>query len=82
MCDNTCAIDIATDSIKQKRSKAIDMRFHRVRDRVRNGEFFVSYINTNINLADFFNKNLEPTMHIFSGSSSSRNTIEAEGVSE
>jgi hypothetical protein len=28
MCDNTCAIGIATDSIKQKRSKAIDMRFH------------------------------------------------------
>ncbi len=34
MCDNTCAIGIATDSIKQKRSKAIDMRFHWVRDRV------------------------------------------------
>jgi hypothetical protein len=26
MCDNTSAIGIATDSIKQKRSKAIDMR--------------------------------------------------------
>jgi hypothetical protein len=37
MCDNTCAIGIATDSIKQKRSKAIDMRFHCVRDRVRQG---------------------------------------------
>jgi hypothetical protein len=28
MCDNTCAIGIATDIIQQKRSKAIDMRFH------------------------------------------------------
>jgi hypothetical protein len=28
MCDNTCVIGIATDSIKQKRSKGTDMRFH------------------------------------------------------
>jgi hypothetical protein len=65
MCDNTCAIGIATDSIKQKRSKAIDMRFHWVRDRVRNGEFTVSYINTLINVADFFTKNLDPAKHDF-----------------
>jgi hypothetical protein len=42
MCDNTCAIGIATDSIKQKRSKAIDMRFHWVRDRVRQGQFIIA----------------------------------------
>jgi hypothetical protein len=34
MCDNTSAIGITTDSIKQKRSKAVDMRFHWIRDRV------------------------------------------------
>jgi hypothetical protein len=34
MCYNTSAIGIATDSIKQKRSKAVDMRFHWIRDRV------------------------------------------------
>jgi hypothetical protein len=44
MCDNTGAIGIGTDSIKQKRSKAIDMRFHWVRDRVRQGQFTISYI--------------------------------------
>jgi hypothetical protein len=66
MCDNTCAIDIATDFIKQKRSKAIDMSFHWVRDLVRNGELTVSYINTDINVADFFTKNLERAKHDFS----------------
>jgi hypothetical protein len=52
MCDNTCAIGIATYSIKQKRSKAIDMRFHFhwVRDRVRQGQFIISYIKSADNI--------------------------------
>ena len=33
--DNTTAAGIANDTVKQKRSKAIDMRFYWVRDRVR-----------------------------------------------
>ena len=65
MCDNTCAIGIATDSIKQKRSKAIDMRFHWVRDRVRQGQFSISYIKSEDNVADYFTKNLNPDMHKF-----------------
>jgi hypothetical protein len=43
MCDNTSAIGIATDSIKQKRSKAIDMRFHWIRDRVRQSLYYCVY---------------------------------------
>ncbi|KAI2513347.1 Reverse transcriptase (RNA-dependent DNA polymerase) [Fragilaria crotonensis] len=35
--DNKTAI--ATDTVKQKRSKAIDMRFYLIRDRVRQGQF-------------------------------------------
>ena len=46
MCDNTSAIGIATDSIKQKRSKAVDMRFHWIRDRVRQAQFTITYIPT------------------------------------
>ncbi len=68
MCDNTCAIGIAiaNDSIKQKRSKAIiDMRFHWIRDRIRQGQFIISYIKTELNMADYFTKNLEPTRHKF-----------------
>ncbi len=63
MCDNTCAIGIATDSIKQKRSKSIDMRFHWVRDRVRQGQFIISHIRTELNIADYFTKNLDPIRH-------------------
>jgi hypothetical protein len=65
MCDNTCAIGIATDSIKQKRSKAIDMRFHWVRDRVRQGQFTIAYIKSADNIADYFTKNLDPLKHKF-----------------
>jgi len=32
--DNTTAIGIATNTVKQKRSKAMDMRFFWIRDRV------------------------------------------------
>jgi hypothetical protein len=44
MCDNTCAIGIATDSIQQKRSKAIECAstgcgMHRVRQ----GQFIIIY---------------------------------------
>ncbi len=63
MCDNACAIGIATDSIKQKRSKSIDMRFHWVRDRVRQGQFIISHMRTDLNVADYFVKNLDPIRH-------------------
>ncbi len=63
MCDNTSAIGIATDSIKQKRSKAVDMRFHWIRDRVRQNQFIIAYIPTQQNLADYFTKNLPKESH-------------------
>ena len=67
MCDNTCAIGIAmhTVSIKQKHSNAIDMRFHWVRDRVRQGQFVIAYIKSADNVADYFTKNLDPLKHKF-----------------
>jgi hypothetical protein len=82
MCDNTCAIGIATDSIKQKRSKAIDMRFHWVRDRVRQGQFIISYIKSADNIAEYFTKNLDPLKHKFFVQflAPKRNKIVAEGV--
>jgi hypothetical protein len=63
MCNNTCAIGIATDFIKQKRSKSIDMRFHWVRDRVRQGQFLISHIRTDLNVSDYFTNNLDPFRH-------------------
>jgi hypothetical protein len=63
LCDNTAAIGLANDSIKQKRSKAVDMRFHWVRDRIRQKQFCVIYVPTADNIADYFTKNLPQAIH-------------------
>ena len=63
LCDNTTAIGLANDSIKQKRSKAIDMRFHWIRDRIRQNQFCIAYIPTAENLADYMTKNLPKEIH-------------------
>jgi hypothetical protein len=52
-----------TDSIKQKRPKAVDMRFHWIRDRVRQAQFTITCIPTQQNLADYFTKNLPFEAH-------------------
>jgi len=62
-CDNACAVGIANSTMKMKRSKAMDMRFHWIRDRVRKGEFVVSWIKGSDNLADFFTKPLPIHQH-------------------
>jgi hypothetical protein len=33
-CDNTCAVGLANNTVKERMSKAVDMRFHWIRDRV------------------------------------------------
>ncbi len=55
-CDNQCAVSIAHDTVKQKRSKAVDMRFHWIRDRIRQGHFNVEWKPGSTNLAVFFTK--------------------------
>lgn len=64
ICDNTCAVGIANDTCKLKRLKAIDMRFHWVRDRVRMGHFLVTWKPGDVNLADFFTKPLPVYKHV------------------
>ncbi|KAI2488785.1 Reverse transcriptase (RNA-dependent DNA polymerase) [Fragilaria crotonensis] len=60
--DNSTANGIATDTVKQKRSKAIDMRFYWIRDRVRQGQFQIYWSKGNTNRADYFSKH-HPTSH-------------------
>jgi len=57
--DNSAAVGIANDTVKLKRSKAIDMRYHWIRDRVRQGIFDVSWSAGPDNIADYFTK-LQP----------------------
>jgi hypothetical protein len=62
--DNQCANGIANDTVKQKQSKAIDMRFYWIRDRVRQGQFNVHWRKSTDILADYFTKHHPPATHL------------------
>jgi hypothetical protein len=61
--DNSTASGIANDSVKQKRSKAMDMRFYWVRNRVRQGQFIVYWRRGISNRADYFTKHHSDKHH-------------------
>ena len=63
LCDNECAVGLASDTVRAKKSKAIDMRFDWIRDRVRQKQFIVSFLPGSLNLADFFTKSLPKWKH-------------------
>ncbi len=54
--DNSCAVGVANRTVTQRRSKAIDMRYHWIRDRVEQGHFIVSWQPGKDNHADYFTK--------------------------
>jgi hypothetical protein len=60
--DNKTASDIANDDCKIKRSKAMDMRYFWVRDRVRQGQFLIYWSRGHGNKADYFTKH-HPASH-------------------
>ena len=61
--DNLCAAGIANNTVKQKRSKAVDMRFYWIKCRVRQGQFHVTWRPGTENLADYFTKHHSPSHH-------------------
>jgi hypothetical protein len=63
LTDNECAKGIANNEVKLKRSKSMDMRFHWIRDRIKQGQFTVSWQKGADNLADFFTKALPVATH-------------------
>jgi Reverse transcriptase (RNA-dependent DNA polymerase) len=62
--DNSTAAGIANDTVKQKRSKAIDMRFYWIRDRVRAKQFVICWKKGSLNQADYFTKHHQRSHHI------------------
>ena len=62
--DNQCAQGICNNTVKQRRSKAIDMRYHWIRDRVAAGHFTVLWFLGHRNLADFFTKAHSAAHHL------------------
>ena len=61
--DNSTAMGIANESIKQKRSKSMDMRIHWVKDRVKQNQFNVTWEAGASDLADCPTKHHTGTHH-------------------
>jgi predicted transposase YdaD len=61
--DNSMACGIANDNIKQQRSRAIDMRFYWVRDRVKQNQFHIYWGPGKLNLVDYYSKHHPPAHH-------------------
>lgn len=55
--DNSTASGIANETIKQQRSKAMDMRFYWIRDRITQKHFLVYWYPGKLNLGDYHTKN-------------------------
>ena len=61
--DNTTAEGFANDTIKQKRSKAFDMRFYWIKDRVQQNQYMIYWKPGSTNKADYFTKFHSPQVH-------------------
>ena len=61
--DNTTAVGFLNKTIKQKRSKAIDMRFYWLQDRCAQGQFNIYWAPGATNLADYHSLNHPPFHH-------------------
>jgi hypothetical protein len=61
--DNTTATGYSNGTIKQKRTKAMDMRFYWIKDRVKQGQFNVYWGPGFQNLVDYFTKHHSPAHH-------------------
>jgi hypothetical protein len=61
--DNSTACGIMNRTVKQVRSKAIDMRFYWVRDRLEQGHFRIYWAPGVKNIADYFTKHHSPAHH-------------------
>ena len=61
--DNSTANGILNGTVKQKRSKAIDMRFYWLKDRVTQRMFKVYWAPGKVNLADYYTKH-HPASHV------------------
>jgi hypothetical protein len=61
--DNTTATGYSNGTIKQKRTKAMDMRLYWIKDRVKQGQFNVYWGPGFQNLAYYFTKHHSPAHH-------------------
>ena len=61
--DNEITIGVSNDEVKVKRSKAIEKSYHWFKDRCELGEFLSIHIPGDLNVSDFFTKDLSVARH-------------------
>jgi hypothetical protein len=61
--DNSTASGIANDTVRQKRFKAMDMYYYRVRDQDRQGQFLVYWKKGSLKCPDYFTKHHHASHH-------------------
>jgi hypothetical protein len=61
--ENTISAGYSNGTIKQKRTRDMDMRFYWVKDRVKQGQFHVYWVPGYQHLADYFTKHHLPAHH-------------------
>ncbi|GJU02333.1 hypothetical protein Tco_1112671 [Tanacetum coccineum] len=57
-CDNKSAIALCCNNVQHSRSKHIDIRFHFIKEQVKNGVVDLYFVNTKYQLTDIFTKAL------------------------
>ena len=62
--DKANAAGISNNTIKQRKSKAMDMRFYWIQDRTGQGQFAIYWERGQGNLADYYTKHHPPSHHI------------------
>jgi hypothetical protein len=62
-CDNTTSVGILNDSVRQRRSKAMDMRFYWLKDRQKQGHYHIYWAPGSGNRGDYFTKHHSPAHH-------------------
>ena len=60
---NSTAAAFSNSTLKEKRSKAWDMRLHWIQDRVNNNEFTIYWSAGKNNYGDYYTKHFSPTYH-------------------
>ena len=61
--DNSTAHDILKAQVRMKRSKAFDMRYHWLKDRIAQKQFHLYWAPGRLNKADYFTKHHPPSHH-------------------
>jgi hypothetical protein len=61
--DNTTADGIINNTVQQKRSKAMDMIFYWVKNRVEQDQFNFGWATGDANMRDYFTKHHSPSHH-------------------